>query len=348
MDLSLARRSLGAALAFGLSFGFSAGIAHAAGSVSWLSPANNSTATVGTVVSPTGQASGGISGGIGLDLVLVLDESGSMGWTAGLVQAQRDAAIALIQAVPQSTSSIAVLGFGQSGAGGGSQSRVLAPLQSATNQAALIAGVNTTVATGGTPTDEGILQGAALITGDNNGRSKQLVVITDGAPNSTTAAINAAAAVASGTPAVQVNTVGLPNTSFGNQQAIAAAGGGSFVTASNIQDLIDIFTGTSGNLVGIDEIDVTLPDGTLLADVPLTSGLGNFSVTQGYALQLGNNIWTVLAKFTDGTSATATLNVIGVQGGGGGTNPVPLPAAAWLLLSGFAGLGAMSRMRRRA
>jgi hypothetical protein len=258
---------------------------------------------------------------------------------------QRDAATALLDALPAASTSVGIVGFGANVV-------TLSPLTPVSSgQAALttqLAVLNpAALQTFSTDTAGAINQAAALLRADDNGRDKQMVVITDGAPNSQVAAVNAATAAKAGTPSVQVNTVGLPNTSFGNQEAIATAGGGTFVTAGSLQSLIDLFTGTSGNLVGIDQIDVTLPDGTLLSDVPLTSGLGNFDVTQAFALALGNNVWTVNALFTDGGSAQATLNVIGVAPGPN-PNPVPLPAAAWLLISGVASLGAVSRMRRRA
>ncbi|WP_425092794.1 vWA domain-containing protein [Tropicimonas sp. S265A] len=305
---------------------------HAAGTVSWTNPANNSSFPVGTVISPQGIASGGISSGSGLDLVIVLDGSGSMNNTTLAQQAA--AANALIAAVPQATSQIGIVQFGSSAS-------TIAPLQSAANQGVLMAAVNSVDDNlGTTDTAEAIDLAASLLTANDNGNSKQIVLITDGGPNSQTAAETAAANAAGGTPAVQVNTVGLPNTNFGSQDDIAAAGGGIFVTASNQQALVDLFTGTGGNLVGIDQIDVELPDGTLLSDVALTSGLGNFDVTQGYALEAGANTWTVTAFFTNGQSAMADLTVFGKTGS---TNVVPLPAGVWMLLAGLGGLGALRR-----
>lgn len=328
------RTVVGATFAVLTAFAFTPTTANAAGTVSWTSPANNSVFPVGTVVTPDGIASGGVSSGSGLDLVIVLDGSGSMNTTT--LQAQAAAANALVAAVPQGTSNISIVSFGSS-------PNTLVPLtqSSAGNQAVFTNAINSVDDNlGGTATDTAIASAASILSANNNGASKQVVVITDGSPNNQSAAVNAAAAAAAGTPAVQVNTVGLPGTSFGNQQAIATAGGGVFVTATDQQTLIDLFTGSGGNLVGIDQIDILLPDGTLLSDVPLTSGLGNFDVTQGYAILEGVNTWTVNALFDDGSTAQSLVTVIGRAS----ASVVPLPAGMWLM---FAGLGGLGMLRRR-
>ncbi|WP_433989111.1 hypothetical protein SuNHUV7_32990 (plasmid) [Pseudoseohaeicola sp. NH-UV-7] len=315
----------------------SAGETQAASSVSWTSPPNNSSAPVGTLVMPEGIANVSGATGSGLDLVLVLDSSGSMGFSSpsGRVQTQRDAANALIASVPQASSRIGIVHFDSS-------ATTVQSLQSATNQATLLA--STTVSPGGgTQTDAGINLAASMLKADDNGASKQMVVISDGVPNSQTAAVQAATNANSGTVPVQVNTVGIPSTPFGNQQDIATAGGGTFVTATSPQALIDLFNGTAGNLVGISQIDVVLPDGTVLSDIGLTSGLGTFKVPQNYALKLGANTWKVTAFFDDNTSKSANLTVFGTAVG---TNVVPLPAAGWLLLAGLGGLGALRRFRK--
>ena len=82
-------------------FAFGGTQAQAAGSVSFTSPPDGSSAPVGASITPTGIASGTGTAGSGLDLVLVLDTSGSTGFnnSAGL-NAEKNAAKALIGPVP--------------------------------------------------------------------------------------------------------------------------------------------------------------------------------------------------------------------------------------------------------
>ena len=92
--------------------------AYAATAVSWTSPADGSSYPVGTSVSPTGTASGIGLTGTGLDLALVLDSSSSMGSYVSVggtsqsrAQWQKDAAIALVNNLPDSMTSVAIVEF---------------------------------------------------------------------------------------------------------------------------------------------------------------------------------------------------------------------------------------------
>ena len=156
---------------------FSGGKVEAAASVSWTNPANNSAFPVGTPAMPMGTASGVGVTGSGLDLVLVLDSSGSMGrFEAGqtLQQWQRDAAIALVNSLPTGTTSVSIVEFDSFA----SVVTGLTPLLPVGNIAA-INGVN---ASGGTTIGSGITAAQTVLTGATAtaGRSGQMVVLSDG------------------------------------------------------------------------------------------------------------------------------------------------------------------------
>lgn len=307
--------------------------AMAAASVSWLSPPDGSQYVVGTNVTPTGRASGFDIPGDGLDLALVLDASGSMlisnsGKTRQ--QWQRDAAIALVKSLPTTNTSVAVAQF----AGGGLLRLGLTGTDTQANLDSIEAEINAVPASGSTAISTGIARAATeLTTNGTTGRTKQMVVLSDGSSASsfTTAASNAAA------DGIIVHSVALPGANTTQMQAIATNGGGVFVDFSdpdNLDNLIDQFTGTGGGFVGVSNVRVILPDGTEVANA-LTDAFGNFSVN--WAIELGDNPFKAIATFADGSSLEADLNLRGV-------NVIPLPASVWLLI---AGVGAMFGLRRR-
>jgi len=60
------------------------------------------------------------------------------------------------------------------------------------------------------------------------------------------------------------------------------------------------------------------------------------------------NALVASVKVTSPVYTYASINAIGVDNLTYSTSPVPLPATAWLMLSGLGGLGAMVRKRRAA
>jgi Ca-activated chloride channel family protein len=303
----------------------SAGSAMAATSASWIAPECGSTYLVGTVAHPNGQASGvGGTGGTGLDLMLVIDRSGSM-FGSGIANA-KSAADSLIDVLPTATTQAGLASFNSSA----TLDKQLAALSVAANVTALHTAVNSLVASGGTNIGTGINVAATELTSSRHvaGHAQMMVVLSDGYSSGDPGAA-AASAYSDG---IIVHSVGIPGHDPVTMQDIATEGHGVYTNVSDLSDLTDIFTGTGGNLVGLDYIDLTMPDGTLYHDYT-HDGLGNF-IAPDWALMLGDNMFTVQAFGTDGTSATAYCHIYGTTNG----PPIPVPGSAILLGSGLLGL----------
>jgi hypothetical protein len=323
-----------------------AGSAMAATSVSWISPSDGTSYNVGDIVNPTGQASAtGTTGGTGLDLALVLDSSGSMR-SNGRQQAQKDAANALVDALPPGTTSVTIIEYDSDA----NTVRTLLALASATNIDLIHAAINATNASGGTDIRDGINQATSELTSvrADASRSQMMVVLSDGGSNLHYARSAAATAMGSGIEAI--HTVGISSShSVTTMQGIVAGADGIYGNAddygvytdgTNLSSLTGIFDGTGGNLVGLHHINVELADGTMINDIAF-DGLGNF-VLPDQVIALGANSFTAYAYGTDGTDAVATLTLNGT----GGPAPVPEPATMLLLGTGLAGLIVMRRKKK--
>lgn len=318
-------------------------------SVQWLNPADGSTYPTGTTVNISGQAGATGQIGSGLDLVIVLDSSGSMGTLANAagnscspVSAtcktrqvwQREAAVALVNSLPAGNTSVGIVEFDSDA----SVLRTIVSLSS--NLASVIAAINNVDASGGTNIPSGIDAATAQLTGAGHtaGRPQHMVVMSDGS-TSGNPSTSAAAAIAAGVDAV--HSIALPGSVVSVMQGIATSGNGTFLNATtNLQALIDVFSGAAGSLVGLDRVDVTLADGTLLTDVA-TDAFGNFNLNVTVAS--GVNTFVATAYGTDGTTASDTLTLNGRTDGGDPTN-VPEPAGLLVLA---AGLLAVAGARRR-
>jgi len=313
--------------------------ANAATSVSWVSPADGSSYPTGTSVSPTGIAgTTGVVGGSGLDLMLVLDSSGSMGsYYNGktLRQWQAEAAKALVASLPTGTTSVGIVEFDSDA----NLVTGLTALTPASNIAAINAAIDSVDASGGTNIPSGISAATTELTGAHHtaGRAQMMVVLSDGYSSGNPGAA-AAAAVSAGVDAI--HSVGLPGHSIATMQSIASNGNGVYTNANDLSTLIGIFDGTGGNLVGLDHIDVEMPDGTMLNNVA-HDALGNFQVGP-YALATGANLFRAHAYGTDGTSASADLTLYGTA------NPPTVPAPGPLALLGLGILGLAVTARKRS
>lgn len=327
---------------------FAAGTAMADCTVAWVSPVDGSSYTVGTIVNPTGQAgASGAVGGSGLDLALVLDSSGSMTTTVSgksRQQWQKEAAIALVDALPEGTTSVTVIEFDSDA----QTVCILTALSS--SKATVIAAINSVDASGGTTIGNGIVRATTELTGDNHtiGRAQMMVVMSDGATSGDPEAA-AVSAMAAGVDAI--HTVGLPGHVVATMRDIVDGPDdiypngddyGVYTDASDISQLVAIFNGTGGSLVGLDYVLITLPDGTVLnsdnGDFAV-DGLGNF-ILPDWVIALGPQTFTAQAFCTGGqfsSPVTLTLN--------GTTTGVPEPTT--MLLLGFGLLGLVGFRRKQ-
>jgi len=249
----------------------SAGIALADSSASFFAPANGSSYLVGTCVQVTGQATGfGTSGGTGLDLMLVIDESGSMAGSG--IASAKTAAKSLIDALPTATTQAGLVSFDSSGY----LRQGLLAMSTPANVTTLKNAVDALVAGGGTTIGAGITVATNEILANGiSGHAKMQVVLSDGY-SSGTPETQAAAAYAAG---ITVHAVGIPGHDAAQMQAIATAGHGIYTNVTSLSALEALFNGTGGNLVGLDHMDLTLPDGTVLNNYA-TDGLGNLRLLQ--------------------------------------------------------------------
>ncbi|MFA7241627.1 MAG: VWA domain-containing protein [Sulfuricellaceae bacterium] len=265
----------------------------------------------------------GVGGGQGIDMVIVVDDSGSL--SSSDPSNERFTALqSLLNNISSGSDVKLGLVFFASTA------KLEVPLDTAANATKAI---NTAIAAhptpnGGTATDLAI--NAAVAELSANGRataSKIILLFTDGAPNSDSAAISAAtSAKAAG---VTVNVVQLGQNGGSNPQ-VASAGGGQVLAANTPQELAALFS--SAKIVNIASVSVTNTT-TGKAASNLVMGAGGYSASVD--LTAGQNVISVTATDTAGLTTTQTVTVTQQQ-----STPAATVTLTSLLISGASSLKA--------
>lgn len=274
-------------------------------------------------VSVTGTATA-VGGGQGVDLVVVMDDSGSL--TSSDPTRDRFSALrGLVNSFGAGANvNIGLVFFNHA-------ATVAVPLTSASAVSGSINTALTTHATpsGGTDIGAGITSGISLFAGSATGSSKVILLFTDGMDGGTTSLSAAAAAAAQG---ITVNVVDLGGNTQNAQ--IASAGGGTTLLASNSQQLMDMFR--SSQIVGLSGITVTNTT-TGQAALSVSQSAGSFAAPVDLAQ--GQNIISVVATDTAGVSTTQQVTVIRTSTTATPTNTVAVPRSVKLrpqvIMAGF-------------
>ncbi|MFH1026940.1 MAG: VWA domain-containing protein [Pseudomonadota bacterium] len=273
------------------------GVALATPTVSIDSPLANATISADNVT-VSGTATG-VGGGQGIDLVVVMDDSGSLVW--------EDPARARFNALQDLMNSFAAGANVQVGLIFFSDSTSTAVQLSDVSTA--VASVNSAISShaapsGSTAIGSGITAAVAeLAARGRTGASKVIVLFTDGeetmGSNPTGAATTAAA------QGVTVNVVGLGTSGASSSNgAIATAGGGTLLAATDTTQLAGMFR--SATLVGIQSVTVTnTTTGAAASNVSVSAG----AFTAAIDLNDGANTIEVTATDTAGVTATQQVTV---------------------------------------
>lgn len=271
-----------------------AGVAQAAPVVTIDSPQAGASVSADNVT-VTGTATA-VGGGQGIDLVVVMDDSGSLSWT----DPTRDRFNALQGLMNSFGAGVNVkvgLVFFSNAA------TVAVPL---TDASSATGAINSTILSrlvpnGGTAIGSGIQAAASeLAARGRNGSTKIILLFTDGEETGGSNPVGAATDAAS--QGITVNVVDLGGNAANAQ--IASAGGGVTLAASNSQQLADMFR--SGQMVGLSSVTVTnVTTGQPAVSVNISAG----AFTAPLDLAQGSNILRVVATDTSNVSTTTEVTV---------------------------------------
>ncbi|TWU47474.1 hypothetical protein Poly51_52740 [Rubripirellula tenax] len=175
-------------------------------------------------------------------------------------------------------------------------------------------------------------------------RNQNVVLISDGRPNAADGngrrqtAQDVADAIAGSLASDRIDTVsvvGLPGSNLTSLQLFADAGMGALANIANATNFENQLISIFDNFDSVERLDVILPDGSRLSDVP-TDLDGSFAVTGN--IGLGANVFTAQVTGTSGVVRSAEFTVLGVA-----AVPEPTTFAACCI-----GFGVVVSIRRRA
>ncbi|GAB6039752.1 VWA domain-containing protein [Endothiovibrio diazotrophicus] len=240
-----------------------------------------------------------VGGGQGIDLMLVLDDSGSL-FVSDPTRERFEAVRQLMNSFgPQVNVHVGMVFFHSSASLDVSLGEV-ATVSGSVEQALL-----SHASPGGhTAIGEGIAKAADELSANGRANASHVIVVfTDGANDTGTSPVDAATSAAAH---AVVNVVGLGSGSSyqSDMQEIATAGGGVYLNASAPADLIALFR--DARVVGIEEVTVrNETTGESAALVNVVSGTFSASLD----LAEGSNTLAVTATDTEGVTGTTSVTV---------------------------------------
>ncbi|MDP2793539.1 MAG: VWA domain-containing protein [Sulfurisoma sp.] len=239
-----------------------------------------------------------VGGGQGIDLVLVIDDSGSL-TTADPTRERFNAVQQLMNSFAAGASVKVGLVFFASSASTAVQLSDVATSVGAINSAISSHGGPT----GATAIGSGIRSALDEFTArGRSGATKVIVLFTDG--DETMSSDPNGAATLAASQGVTVNVVALGSGATSANTAIATAGGGRLLSAADAQQLSDLFR--SAQLVGIASITVTnTTTGAAAPNVSVTAG----AYTAPVDLATGSNVIEVAATDSAGVTTRQQVTV---------------------------------------